>query len=118
MTSFFMIGIVLCGIVGFGGLGGTIYGSIIATGSDYDTLIIAGFFFSAMFIAGSIYCFSLYRKEKAHEHKLLAERGEAFVAAKRKKENSSENTTANTTATQVGAAIPQMQPMAMPVNAA
>ena len=87
MTSFFMIGIILCGIVGFGGLGGTIYGSIIATGRDYDTLIIAGFFFSAMFIAGSIYCFSLYRKEKAHERKLLAERGEAFVAAKRKKEN-------------------------------
>ncbi len=81
-----MIGIILCGIIGFGGLAGTIYGATIATGNDYDTLIIIGFLFSAMFIAGSIWCISLYRKEKAHERKLLVEQGEAFVAAKRTRE--------------------------------
>ena len=86
MTVFLMIGIILCGIVGFGGLAGTIYGATIATGNDYDTLIIVGFLFSAMFIASSIWCISLYRKEKAHERKLCADRGADFVAAKRKKE--------------------------------
>ena len=86
MTAFYMIGMILSGIVGFGGLAGTIYGTIIVTGNDYDTLIIIGFLFSAMFIAGSIWCISLYRKEKAHERKLLTEQGEAFVAAKRQKE--------------------------------
>ena len=66
MLGFYMFGIIVCGIVGFGGFIGSVYG-MIAAGSEYGDIFLITLLVSCIFIGGSIYCITVYRKEKAKE---------------------------------------------------
>ncbi len=84
MSSLLMLGIILCGIIGLGGVVGSMYG-MIAAGSEYGDIFLLTLLVSCIFIGGSIYCINVYRKERAKEmeqtnvHKKKINLGKIFI---------------------------------------
>ena len=87
MLVFYLVGIILTGIVGVGGLAGSIYG-MSATETEYQDIFLITTLMSFLFIGGCIYCIFVYRKEKAAEIKFLEEYGDNSLAEKKRKEYS------------------------------
>jgi len=84
MSSLLMLGIILCGIVGLGGVVGSVYG-MIAVETEYGDMFFMLFLFSCIWIGCGIWFITLYRKEKAKEmeqtnvHKKKINLGKIFI---------------------------------------